>query len=133
MESNGKRLEFACGSDGVAPLDVQRGAAPAPPEPCPALLPQTGVSRAVGSRPTLPLPHPSAWFCACRAPKSNPDEGPLLYTLPDDSACQLLQPQQDCHHLRGQPAATGQPGTRRVPQGPGLEATWDPLSHPGKC
>ncbi|XP_024591184.1 brother of CDO isoform X3 [Neophocaena asiaeorientalis asiaeorientalis] len=66
-----------------------------------------------------------------RAPKSNPDEGPLLYTLPDDSACQLLQPQQDCHHLRGQPAATGQPGTRRVPQGPGLEATWDPLSHPG--
>ncbi|XP_022406981.1 brother of CDO isoform X1 [Delphinapterus leucas] len=66
-----------------------------------------------------------------RAPKSNPDEGSLLYTLPDDSACQLLQPQQDCHHLQGQPAATGQPGMRRVPQGPGLEATWDPLSHPG--
>ncbi|XP_058919661.1 brother of CDO isoform X5 [Kogia breviceps] len=66
-----------------------------------------------------------------RAPRCNPDEGSLLYTLPDDSACQLLQPQQDCHHLQEQPAATGQPGMRRVPRGPGLEATWDPLFHPG--
>ncbi|XP_036705375.1 brother of CDO isoform X4 [Balaenoptera musculus] len=66
-----------------------------------------------------------------RAPKSNPDEGSLLYTLPDDSAHQLLQPRQACHRLQEQPAATGQPGMRRVPQGAGLEATWDPLFHPG--
>ncbi|XP_068402847.1 brother of CDO isoform X4 [Eschrichtius robustus] len=66
-----------------------------------------------------------------RAPKSNPDEGSLLYTLPDDSAHQLLQPRQGCHRLQEQPAATGQPGMRRVPQGPGLEAPWDPLFHPG--
>ncbi|XP_061050168.1 brother of CDO isoform X3 [Eubalaena glacialis] len=66
-----------------------------------------------------------------RAPKSNPDEGSFLYTLPDDSARQLLQPRQGCHRLQEQPAATGQPGMRRVPQGPGLEATWDPLFHPG--
>ncbi|XP_059777138.1 brother of CDO isoform X4 [Balaenoptera ricei] len=66
-----------------------------------------------------------------RAPKSNPDEGSLLYTLPDDSAHQLLQPRQGCHRLQEQPAATGQPGMRRVPQGAGLEATWDPLFHPG--
>ncbi|KAB0395663.1 hypothetical protein E2I00_016213, partial [Balaenoptera physalus] len=65
------------------------------------------------------------------APKSNPDEGSLLYTLPDDSAHQLLQPRQGCHRLQEQPAATGQPGMRRVPQGAGLEATWDPLFHPG--
>ncbi|XP_057400830.1 brother of CDO isoform X4 [Balaenoptera acutorostrata] len=66
-----------------------------------------------------------------RAPRSNPDEGSLLYTLPDDSAHQLLQPRQACHRLQERPAATGQPGMRRVPQGPGLEAMWDPLFHPG--
>ncbi|XP_040079942.1 brother of CDO isoform X2 [Oryx dammah] len=66
-----------------------------------------------------------------RAPRSNPDEGTFLYTLPDDSAHQLLLPHRDCHHLQQQPEATGQPGTRSVPQSPGLEAMWDPVFHPG--
>uniref|UniRef100_A0A8B9W568 Brother of CDO n=1 Tax=Bos mutus grunniens TaxID=30521 RepID=A0A8B9W568_BOSMU len=66
-----------------------------------------------------------------RAPRSNADEGTFLYTLPDDSAHQLLPPHQDCHHLQEQPEATGQPGMRSVPQSPGLEAVWDPVFHPG--
>ena len=83
--------------------------------------------------PHLRLPHPSpVCFCACRAPRSNPDEGTFLYTLPDDSAHQLLPPHQDCHHLQEQPEATGQPGMRSVPQSPGLEAVWDPVFHPGQ-
>ncbi|XP_044797750.1 brother of CDO isoform X1 [Bubalus kerabau] len=66
-----------------------------------------------------------------RAPRSNPDEGAFLYTLPDDSAHQLPPPHRDCHHLQEQPEATGQPGMRSVPQSPGLEAMWDPVFHPG--
>ncbi|XP_041613289.1 brother of CDO isoform X1 [Vulpes lagopus] len=66
-----------------------------------------------------------------RGPKSSPDEGSFLYTLPDDSTHQLLQPHQDCHHLQEQPAATGQSVMRNVPPSPGLEATWDPLFHRG--
>ncbi|KAB0373706.1 hypothetical protein FD755_013962 [Muntiacus reevesi] len=66
-----------------------------------------------------------------RAPRSNPDEGAFLYTLPDDSAHQLLPPHRDCPHLQEQPEATGQPGMRSVPQSPGLEAMWDPVFHPG--
>uniref|UniRef100_A0A667H7K9 Brother of CDO n=1 Tax=Lynx canadensis TaxID=61383 RepID=A0A667H7K9_LYNCA len=66
-----------------------------------------------------------------RGPKSSPEDGSFLYTLPDDSTHQLLQPHQDCHHLQEQPAPTGQSGMRSIPQGPGLEATWDPLFHQG--
>ncbi|XP_068830627.1 brother of CDO isoform X2 [Capricornis sumatraensis] len=66
-----------------------------------------------------------------RAPRSHPDEGTFLYTLPDDSAHQLLPPHRDCHHLQEQPEATGQPGMRSVPQSLGLEAMWDPVFHPG--
>nr|XP_036873546.1 brother of CDO isoform X2 [Manis javanica] len=66
-----------------------------------------------------------------RSPRSNPDEGSFLYTLPHDSTRQLLQPRRDCHRLQEQGAATGQPGMRAATQGPGLEATRDPLFHPG--
>uniref|UniRef100_A0A8D1GHN3 Brother of CDO n=1 Tax=Sus scrofa TaxID=9823 RepID=A0A8D1GHN3_PIG len=66
-----------------------------------------------------------------RAPKSNPEEGSFLYTLPDDSTHQLPQPSQDCHHLQEQSAATGQRGMNNGPRSPGLEAVWDPLFHPG--
>uniref|UniRef100_A0A8D2B499 Brother of CDO n=1 Tax=Sciurus vulgaris TaxID=55149 RepID=A0A8D2B499_SCIVU len=60
-----------------------------------------------------------------RGPKSSPDEGSFLYTLPDDSTHQLLQ-SQDCCHLQKQPATAGQSGMRRTPESPGLEAAWDP-------
>nr|XP_035963079.1 brother of CDO isoform X4 [Halichoerus grypus] len=66
-----------------------------------------------------------------RGPKSSPDKGSFLYTLPDDSTHLLLQPHQDCRRLQEQPAATGQSGARDIPQSPGLEATWDPLFHRG--
>ncbi|XP_037691499.1 brother of CDO isoform X2 [Choloepus didactylus] len=66
-----------------------------------------------------------------RAPKPSPDEGSLLYTLPDDSTHQLLQPHQDCCHLQEQPAATGQSGVRSTTGSPGPEASWDPPCHSG--
>uniref|UniRef100_A0A8C5ZDK3 BOC cell adhesion associated, onco regulated n=1 Tax=Marmota marmota marmota TaxID=9994 RepID=A0A8C5ZDK3_MARMA len=65
-----------------------------------------------------------------RGPKSSPDEGSFLYTLPDDSTHQLLQP-QDCCHLQKQPATAGQAAMRRAPESPGLESAWDPPFHSG--
>ncbi|KAH0512798.1 Brother of CDO [Microtus ochrogaster] len=67
---------------------------------------------------------------AVRGPKSSSEEGPFLYTLPDDSTHQLLQP-QDCCHLQKQPVTTCQTAMRRAPEGPGLEVSWDPPYHSG--
>ncbi|EHH16061.1 hypothetical protein EGK_11296 [Macaca mulatta] len=66
-----------------------------------------------------------------REPESSPDEGSFLYTLPDDSTRQLLQPHHDCCQRREQPAAVGQSGVRRAPDSPVLEAMWDPPFHSG--
>lgn len=66
-----------------------------------------------------------------RDPESSPDEGSFLYTLPDDSTRQLLQPHHDCCQRREQPAAVGQSGVRRAPDSPVLEAMWDPPFHSG--
>nr|XP_037859265.1 brother of CDO isoform X2 [Chlorocebus sabaeus] len=66
-----------------------------------------------------------------RDPESSPDEGSFLYTLPDDSTHQLLQPHHDCCQRREQPAAVGQSGMRRAPNSLGLEAMWDPPFHSG--
>ncbi|XP_032154951.1 brother of CDO isoform X2 [Sapajus apella] len=66
-----------------------------------------------------------------RGPESSPEEGFFLYTLPDDSTHQLLQPHHDCCQRQEPPAAVGQSGVRRAPENPGLEAAWDPPFHSG--
>nr|XP_045003958.1 brother of CDO isoform X3 [Jaculus jaculus] len=65
-----------------------------------------------------------------RGPTSSPDKGSCLYTLPDASTHQLLQPQDRCH-LQEPPSTTCQAGPRRTPEGPGLKASWDPPFHTG--
>lgn len=81
-----------------------------------------------------PCPHLTPiWSRACRGAKANPDEASFLYTLPGASTHQRLQTHQDRHPLQEQPAPASQSGMRRGPQNPGLEATWDPLFHPGLC
>nr|XP_003469322.2 brother of CDO [Cavia porcellus] len=62
--------------------------------------------------------------------KSSPDEGSFLYTLPDDSTHQLLQP-KDPHHFQEQPAAVTQSVQRRAADNPKLNAVWDPPFHSG--
>ncbi|XP_076974486.1 brother of CDO isoform X2 [Tamandua tetradactyla] len=66
-----------------------------------------------------------------RAAEPSPDEDSFLYTLPDDSTHQLLQPHQGSCHLQEQPTATDQSGMRSTAGSPGLEATWDPPYHSG--
>lgn len=118
---------------GVAPLDVQRGVAPACLDLSPSGALRQGSSWAVGIWAHSAHPSPPVWSCAYRGTKSNPDEVSFLYTLPGDSTHQLLQTHQDCHHLQEQPATASQSGVRSGPQSPGLEATWDPLFHAGPC
>ncbi|XP_058151828.1 brother of CDO isoform X2 [Dasypus novemcinctus] len=65
-----------------------------------------------------------------RAPRPSLEKGSFLYTLPDDSTQQLLQPPQDRCHLQEQPAP-GQSGLRSTAESPGLGATWDHPRHSG--
>ncbi|KAM4887302.1 brother of CDO [Thomomys bottae] len=65
-----------------------------------------------------------------RGPSSSLDEGSFLYTLPDDSTYQLLQP-QDCCHLPEPSPPRHQAGVRRGPESPALEAAWDSPFHSG--
>lgn len=93
----------------------------------------SGKLQAVGTwAPSAPT-SPPIWSLACRGTKAKPEEVSFLYTLPDDSTHQLLQTHQDHHHLQEQPASASQSGRRSGPQNPALEATWDPLFHPGLC
>lgn len=65
-----------------------------------------------------------------RGPQCASGVGAFLYTLPDDSTHQLLQP-QDCCHLQKQPVTTCQTAVRRTSESPGLESSWDPPYHSG--
>lgn len=102
-----------------------------PQQHCPGELPQQDDTSSLLRQTILGNGYDPHSHQVPRGPKSNPDEGSFLYTLPDDSTRQLLQTHQDCLQIQEQPAATGQSGRRSVPQNPGLEATWDPLFHPG--
>ncbi|KAM9032406.1 brother of CDO isoform X1 [Sarcophilus harrisii] len=66
-----------------------------------------------------------------REPDSSPDENTFLYTLPDDSTHQLLQPHDECYHLQEQPAAICQSGVRNTSESPRREGLWDSPFHPG--
>ncbi|XP_075398640.1 brother of CDO isoform X2 [Tenrec ecaudatus] len=67
-----------------------------------------------------------------RAPKPSSAEGSFIYTLPEDSAHQRLQPHRDCCHLQEEPAATeGHLGLRSAPESPRREPAWEPPFHTG--
>ncbi|XP_048961125.1 brother of CDO isoform X5 [Canis lupus dingo] len=102
-----------------------------PQQHCPGVLQQQDDTSSLLKQTILGTEYDHTSHQVTRGPRSSPDEGSFLYTLPDDSTHQLLQPHQDCHHLQEQPAATGQSVMRNVPPSPGLEATWDPLFHRG--
>ncbi|XP_048202575.1 brother of CDO isoform X3 [Perognathus longimembris pacificus] len=103
-----------------------------PQQHCPGELPQQQDAADGLLRQTiLGNGYESQSHQATRGPSSSPDEGSFLYTLPDDSTHQLLQP-QDCCHL-SEPATTTvhQAGVRKESERLGLEAVWDPPFHSG--
>ncbi|XP_069331194.1 brother of CDO isoform X3 [Eulemur rufifrons] len=102
-----------------------------PQQHCPGELQQQSDTNGLLRQNVLGNDYDPQSHQVIRGPKSSPDEGSFLYTLPDDPTHQLLQPRQDCCHLQEQPAAAGQSGMRSVPECPGLEATWGPPFHSG--
>ncbi|XP_008265160.2 brother of CDO isoform X1 [Oryctolagus cuniculus] len=97
-----------------------------PQQHCPGELQQQDDTNSLLSQTLLGTVYDSQSHQLARGPTPHPDEGAFLYTLPDDSAHQLLQP-----HLQEQPLATGRSHVRSAPDGPGLEAPWDPAFHSG--
>ncbi|XP_070262303.1 brother of CDO isoform X3 [Myotis yumanensis] len=102
-----------------------------PPQHCPGAQPQQDDTNHLRRQTAPGDGHDVHSAPPPRGAKANPDEASFLYTLPGASTHQRLQTHQDRHPLQEQPASASQPGMRRGPQNPGLEATWDPLFHPG--
>ncbi|XP_050812974.1 brother of CDO isoform X1 [Gopherus flavomarginatus] len=66
-----------------------------------------------------------------RLSDARPEDSSFLYSLPDDSTNQLLQPHDDCCHLQEQLIGLHHPVTGCKMGGPSLEALRDPMFHRG--
>ncbi|KFP99823.1 Brother of CDO, partial [Haliaeetus albicilla] len=66
-----------------------------------------------------------------RLPNSRTGDSSFLYSLPDDSTHQLLQPQDDCPHLQEHFVGLHHPMIGSKVGGPSLDARRDPLFHQG--
>ncbi|NWQ80773.1 BOC protein, partial [Columbina picui] len=66
-----------------------------------------------------------------RLPNSRTEDSSFLYSLPDDSTHQLLQPQDDCPHLQEHFVGLHHPVMGSKVGGPSLDARRDPLFHQG--
>uniref|UniRef100_A0A803YE09 Brother of CDO n=1 Tax=Meleagris gallopavo TaxID=9103 RepID=A0A803YE09_MELGA len=66
-----------------------------------------------------------------RLPNSRPEDSSFLYSLPDDSTHQLLQPQDDCPHLQEHFIGLHHSAMGNKVGGPTLDPRRDPLFHHG--
>lgn len=66
-----------------------------------------------------------------RLPSSRPEDSSFLYSLPDDSTHQLLQPQDDCPHLQERFVGLHHPVMGNKVGGSSLDPRRDPLFHHG--
>lgn len=122
---------------GVMPLGVQREAGLALYELWLALGPSAWKAAERGVGILWPMTHspclttPSG-LVPCRGPTPCSEDDAFLYTLPDDSTHQLLQPHPDYCHLQEQPTAPGHLQMRGASDSPGMEAAWEPALHSGQ-
>ncbi|XP_059543811.1 brother of CDO isoform X1 [Myotis daubentonii] len=123
--ANGGHVGRGCPAPAMAHPGVK------PPLHCPGARPQQDDTNHLRRQAAPGDGHAAHSAPPPRGAKANPDEASFLYTLPGASTHQRLQTHQDRHPLQQQPAPASQPGMRRGPQNLGLEATWDPLFHPG--
>nr|XP_009937805.1 PREDICTED: brother of CDO [Opisthocomus hoazin] len=68
-----------------------------------------------------------------RLPSSRTEDSSFLYSLPDDSTHQLLQPQDDCPHLQEHFVGLHHPVMGSKVGGPSLDGRRDPLFHQGNA
>uniref|UniRef100_A0A8I3WC26 Brother of CDO n=1 Tax=Callithrix jacchus TaxID=9483 RepID=A0A8I3WC26_CALJA len=123
--ANGIRVNRACPVAAVGHLGVK------PQQPCPGELQQQNDTGSLLTQNLLGNEYDPQNHQITRSPESSLDEGFFLYTLPDDSTHQLLQPHHDCCQRREPPAPVGHSGVRGAAENPGLEAAWDPPFHSG--
>ncbi|XP_078208495.1 brother of CDO isoform X5 [Callithrix jacchus] len=123
--ANGIRVNRACPVAAVGHLGVK------PQQPCPGELQQQNDTGSLLTQNLLGNEYDPQNHQITRSPESSLDEGFFLYTLPDDSTHQLLQPHHDCCQRREPPAPVGRSGVRGAAENPGLEAAWDPPFHSG--
>ncbi|XP_004706542.1 brother of CDO isoform X2 [Echinops telfairi] len=103
-----------------------------PPQHCPGELQQQDDTNSLLRQTLLSNGCNPSTHLITRAPKPSPAEGSFIYTLPEDSAHQRLQPHRDCCRLQEEPAATeGQLGLRSAPESPRMEPAWEPPFHTG--
>jgi len=72
------------------------------------------------------------FVCLPRLPSSRTEDSSFLYSLPDDSTHQLLQPQDDCPHLQEHFVGLHHPVMGSKVGGPSLDGRRDPLFHQGQ-
>uniref|UniRef100_A0A8C0G7L2 BOC cell adhesion associated, oncogene regulated n=1 Tax=Chelonoidis abingdonii TaxID=106734 RepID=A0A8C0G7L2_CHEAB len=85
------------------------------------------------------VPSPSRWLqtvpmlicLSIRLSDARPEDSSFLYSLPDDSTNQLLQPHDDCCHLQEQLVGLHHPVTGCKMGGPSLETLQNPMFHRG--
>ncbi|XP_058517876.1 brother of CDO isoform X2 [Ochotona princeps] len=114
-------------------VHVSRGcpAGPKPQQHCPDELQQHNDINSLLSQSLLASGYDPQCHQLTRGPTPRSDDGAFLYTLPDDSTHQLLQPHPDCCHLQEQPAAPGHLQMRSASDSSGMEAPWEPALHSG--
>ncbi|NXC16364.1 BOC protein, partial [Corythaeola cristata] len=123
--ANGAHLNGICPSAGVGyastkPRDYSPDEVPQLHEETNALLQARALQNGNAQQDYQPS----------RLPNSRTEDSSFLYSLPDDSTHQLLQPQDDCPHLQEHFVGLHHPVMGKV-GGPSLEARRDPVFHQG--
>uniref|UniRef100_A0A8C3SQW6 BOC cell adhesion associated, oncogene regulated n=1 Tax=Chelydra serpentina TaxID=8475 RepID=A0A8C3SQW6_CHESE len=121
--ANGVHLNGSCPSGGAGyPSTKSRDYSPDEVQQVPSSPVLT--TSMLGTEPTL--------IClSIRLSDARPEDSSFLYSLPDDSTNQLLQPHDDCCHLQEQLVGLHHPVTGSKMGGPSLEALRNPTFHRG--
>ncbi|XP_049641707.1 brother of CDO isoform X1 [Suncus etruscus] len=102
-----------------------------PQQHCPGELQQRDDSRSLLRQTVVGKGYEPHCHQIPRGPEFSTEEDSCLYPLPGNSTHQLLQPCQDRCPPEQHIATTGHPAKKSISSSSGLEATWDPLFHPG--
>ncbi|XP_074450874.1 brother of CDO isoform X5 [Larus michahellis] len=124
--ANGAHLNGICPSAGVGyasakPRDYSPDEVPQSHEETNALLQARVLQNGTAQQDYQPS----------RLPNSRTEDSSFLYSLPDDSTHQLLQPQDDCPHIQEHYVGLHHPVMGSKVGGAGLDARRDPLFHQG--
>ncbi|XP_035749936.1 brother of CDO [Egretta garzetta] len=124
--ANGAHLNGICPAAGVGYASTK------PRDYCPDEVPQSHEeTNALLQARVLQNGNAQQDYQPSRLPNSRTEDSSFLYSLPDDSTHQLLQPQDDCPHLQEHFVGLHPPVMGSKVGGPSLDGRRDPLFHQG--